>query len=111
VIWLLAASLHRSGSTADFFPRTKRLDAEDRLLPTEADYERLFRERDLRFVYAIRVEAPPVLDEARAHPGEHHRLLGGLFGASVTVEVDHDLQAEAITVALKVGTFEYVRSC
>lgn len=102
VVWLLAYGLHRSGRSDDFFPRCKRLDADGRLLPTDADYERLVRDRDKRFAFAIRIEAPLVLRDARRASGEHRFMLGGEFGICVAVEVVEEL--EAITVAFRVDS-------
>lgn len=45
VVWLLAYGRHRSGEAKDFFPYCIELDEEDRLLPTDADYERMFDDR------------------------------------------------------------------
>ncbi len=102
VIWLVAYGRHRSGAPDDFFPYCRSLAAADELLPTDEDYERLMRERDRRFVETIAVEAAHVLDQARSTGEEQRATLGGRFGSEVAVEVDDELEAEAITVALRV---------
>ena len=99
VIWLLAYGDHRSGAPNDFYPYCKTLDERGVLLPSEADYEALFRERDQIFARRLMIEAPLLLKRAREHPGEElTATLGGRFGTGVTVEVAEDL--EAITVAI-----------
>jgi hypothetical protein len=106
VVWLLAYRRHRSGASDDFFPYCKGLDRDDRLLPTPDDYERLFRDRDRRFVDAVRIEAPLLLKDARGQPGHELRaMLGGHLGACVSVEVADDL--EATTIALRSPTVEW----
>jgi hypothetical protein len=102
VVWLVATRLHRSGAPDDFFPYCVALDRRRRLLPSAADYEKLFDERAERFVYQMRVEAPLLLQKAAASPGtEVTGVLGGRFGVAVTLEVDDDI--EVTTVAIKVG--------
>jgi hypothetical protein len=105
VVWLLAYGLHRSGAGDDFFPFCKQLDADDRLLPSVDDYERLLRDRDARFAFAIALEAPLILKKARSVPGEHRIMFGGKFGACMAIEVVDEL--EAITVAFRVDTVEF----
>lgn len=99
VIWLLAYGRHRSGEPDDFFPFCKALDGEHRLLPTKTDYERMYVERDRRFAEAVRVEAPLILHEAREAEGEHRCTVGGSLGAGISVELEGDLDATAMTVA------------
>src|ERR1700722_8096957 len=71
VVWLLAYGRHRSGKPDDFFPYCKGLDSDRRLLPTAADYKRMFTERDRWFAEAVRVEAPVILLKARKADGEY----------------------------------------
>lgn len=40
VVWLCASGFHRSGDPEDIYRKVERLDAEDRLLPTEAEIDR-----------------------------------------------------------------------
>lgn len=105
VVWLVAAGLHRSGQAGDFYPYCKELDAEERLLPTPEDVERLIRERDRRFVQAVALEAPGILATARAKPGEHRHLLGGDVHAAITVEVVPGI--EAITIAFQFDAIDW----
>jgi len=109
VVWLLAYGLHRSGEPDDFFPFCRALDAEDRLLPAGEDYAAMFRERDQRFVQAVRIEAPLIVHEARETPGEHRRLLGGDTVACISVEVDREVEGEALYVAFKTETVDFNR--
>jgi hypothetical protein len=64
-------------------------------------------ERDRRFVEAVRVEAPLVLREASRTDGEYRCTVGGSLATSISVEVDHDLDATAITVAFHATALEY----
>jgi hypothetical protein len=105
VVWLLAYRLHRSDTKEDFFPYCKELDAQDALLPTPDDYEALFRERDARFAFAVRIEAPLILKAAREGEQEHRVMLGGEYGACIAVEVAGEL--ESTTVAFRVDTVLY----
>jgi hypothetical protein len=73
VIWLVACGGHRSGATGDFYPYCKQLDADDRLLPSEGDYKRLFDEQDTRFGEMLRVQGPIILRQARERPGAEVR--------------------------------------
>ncbi|HEY4281344.1 MAG TPA: hypothetical protein VGM91_24240 [Conexibacter sp.] len=107
VVWLLAYGIHRSGEPDDFFPDCKQIDAADRLLPVAEDYTRMFDERGERFVHAVRIEAPLILRAAREAPGEHRYMLGGEFGACITVEVDDELDAEAVTIAFRVDSLPF----
>lgn len=73
VIWLVAYRVHRSGSEDDFFPYCKNLDRQDRLLPDEADYERLIRDRDQRFCTSC-------FDRSAIDPEKGSRTKGGDYG-------------------------------
>jgi hypothetical protein len=108
VIWLLAYGRHRSGEPDDFFPVCTELDLAGRLLPTEKDYERMFRERTDRFVEAVVHEAPVVLCEARAADGEYECTVGGQLGVRLCIEVDEELDATAITAAFMAESLETV---
>lgn len=105
VVWLVAAGRHRSGAPGDFYPYCKQLDADGVLLPTDDDYERLFRDRDRRFAHSIRIEGPLILKQARAAPGEHRVMLGGTHGICIAIEYAEEL--EAITVAFRLDTLEF----
>lgn len=107
VVWLLAYGRHRSGEADDFFPYCRTLDEEDQLLPNVTDRKKLLGERDFRFVAAVRVEAPAILREARAVPGEHRHHFGGDVAAGIAVEVDGELDAEAITIAFRLDAIDW----
>ncbi len=68
----------------------------------------MFEERDRRFVCAARIEAPVILCEARAADGEYCCKVGGELGVGVSIEVDEDLDATAITVAFMATDLETV---
>jgi hypothetical protein len=106
VVWLVAYGRHRSGEPDDFFPYCKGLDEDKSLLPTAGDYERMYTERDLWFAEAVRVEAPLILQRARSNPGEHRCSVGGALGASLSVEIEGELDAMAMTVAFHVDQVE-----
>jgi hypothetical protein len=99
VVWLLAYRRHRSGEDDDFYPWVKALDGDGRLIPVPADYRRMFLERDRRFVEAVRLETPVILQEASKHDGEYRCTVGGELGISLWIEIDDELDAQAITVA------------
>jgi len=101
VIWLVAYGRHRSGAPDDFFPCCKKLDAEGRLLPGQADIARMYRDRDIRFVEAVTIEAPQALNAARETEGEYRCTIGGELGAGLAIEVVEELEATSITVAFK----------
>lgn len=101
VIWLAAYGRHRSGDPDDFFPYCKRLDAEGRLLPVQADIARMYRDRDRRFIEAVTIEAPVALKAAREADGEYRCTIGGELGAGLAIEVIDELEATSITVAFK----------
>ena len=102
VVWLLAYGLHRSGAPNDFFPYCKALDADKRLLPGRSDISRLIKERAQRFAYAVRIEAPALLRQAREDGVEIKVMLGGEFGACVSLECAADI--EETTIAYVPGT-------
>ncbi len=104
VVWLVAYRLHRSGTSEDFFPYCKMLDEHRRLFPQLEDYGELVKDRDQRFVYALLIQAPQVLKEARARAGaEVSTVLGG---AETGVVVDVVETLEEITVAFDMRTLE-----
>ncbi len=102
VVWLIAYGRHRSGSDDDFFPYAKQLDADARLFPTVLDYEGLIRDRDRRFVAAVRIEGPLLFQDALQRRGEHRVILGGRLGACVAVEILGEIGE--IVVAFKAET-------
>lgn len=108
VLWLLAYRRHRSGQPDDFFPYCKDLDARGLLLPTESDYERLFRDRDHRFAWSITIEAPVLLKQARESGQEERAMLGGAYGACIAVEAEPGIEATTIAFAAETMPFEYV---
>ena len=105
VVWLVAYGRHRSGEADDFFPYCRRLDAEERLLPDASDYKALLDDRDHRFAFHVRVEAPLILQAALQEGREQRVMLGGKYGACIAVEAVDEL--ESVTVAFKVDSVPY----
>jgi hypothetical protein len=105
VVWLLAYGRHRSGSPSDFFPYCTELDRKGELLPTEADYRRMYDERDERLAKALPIETAIALKIARGNPGEHRFTLGGHLGVGLVAEVAEDL--EELTVAFDVESIHW----
>jgi hypothetical protein len=108
VVWLVAYGWHRSGHPKDFFPYCRALDAKGRLLPTQRDYERLIEERALRFAYCVRIEAPLTLRTARAEAQEQRVMLGGEFGACISVEVAGDVEETTVAMAVETVPWDYI---
>ena len=104
VIWLVAYRRHRSGEQDDFYPWCKRLDEEDRLLPTEDDYQRLFDAQGDRFAKSLLIEIPLLLKQAAQSEAEVSAVVGGQFGVAVAIETAEGLQS--ITMAFDVSTVE-----
>jgi hypothetical protein len=107
VVWLVAYRLHRSNTPDDFFPYCKALDANDDLYPTRDDFQRLIEDRNQRFAYAIRLEAPLILKAARDEGVEQKALLGGAHGAAIAVEAAAGL--EETYIALRPETLSWNR--
>jgi len=108
VIWLVAYGRHESGMPGDFFPYCKGLDHASVLLPTEEDYEALYRDRDLRLARMLTVDPPLLLKRARESGKEERAQVGGRFGTSVAVEIADDL--EAISVAFDTRAENFYRT-
>lgn len=109
VIWLVAYHRHRAREHDDFFPYCTEIDREKRLLPTKEDYERMFEDRDRRFVDAVVYEAPLIVRKAEQTDGEYRCTVGGSLGAGLSIEIDNELEARAMTVAFAatdIETFE-----
>jgi hypothetical protein len=109
VIWLVAYHRHRAHDPDDFFPYCTELDSRGCLLPTLADYERMFKDRDRRFADAVVHEAPMIIRDAERAEGEYRCTVGGELGVGLSIEIDDELEARAMTVAFdatEVETFE-----
>lgn len=91
VCWLLAfGSFHRNGDPNDAYKIFNLLHTNDTLLPTAADYEALFLDRDDRLVDRLRIAGARLLAEARRSPGTE------------AVETWHDRGRQVICVDLVV---------
>jgi hypothetical protein len=111
VVWLVAYGRHRSGDGDDFYPWVKALDQEGRLIPIHADYRRMLVERDRRFVEAVVMETPVILRDARKAEGEYKVVVGGELGVSLSIEIDDELDAQAITVAFPANAIQSWDQC
>ncbi len=101
VIWLCAYGHHESGSEGDAFPYFKRLDAEDRLLPTEGDYKTFIADRNQRFADTVVIEAQDLLDIAQEEAGVEQRgTLGQKTGVGVVVEIVETLEETSIAITI-----------
>ena len=84
IVWLLAARLHRSGERGDAYPYFKALDAAERLLPTQEDYELAFTLREAELPAGLYGAAQKTLHEARRTPRQDVRyVIGDTFTVSV----------------------------
>jgi hypothetical protein len=95
VVWLCAYhGKHRSGQADDPFKGLfPDLIASARLRPVKADYERLFEERDERFVDLVPEHAQELLAQARDEPGVEKRgIVGGEATVGCLVEVVDTLE-------------------
>lgn len=73
-MWLCASHWHRSGDEDDAFPFFRSLHANGGVWPQDDDYEALAADRGERFVDFIMIEAPRLLQRARALPSTEHVL-------------------------------------
>lgn len=70
VCWLLAyEAYHRNGDPNDAFEIFISLYNQDKLLPTEKDYERLFTDDEDDFYDRLLAASEQLLERARANPG------------------------------------------
>lgn len=100
VVWLLGVGYHRSGEASDAYPYLKQLDADGHLLPTEADYERLYELRDSTLCDVLAIHASEILEMARSNVGQEIReVLAGRFRVSVVGEIEDGLEAIWIAVS------------
>jgi hypothetical protein len=99
VVWLLAYAQHEFEGAGDAFPYFKALDADDRLLPTTADYEDLFHAQADRLAHAVPAECVAVLENARAAPGTEVSVdIAGQVHLACCVEKTDGL--EEVTIAI-----------
>jgi hypothetical protein len=89
VVWLCATDEnHRVGELDDSFPRFRRLLEHELIYPTVEDYERLERDRAVRFADMAPEDARELLDQARQTPEEEIRgILGGIEEVGVVVRI------------------------
>jgi hypothetical protein len=107
VVWLLAYAQHEFKGRGDAFPYFKQLHAEERLLPTVADYEALFKDRGSLFAGMARHDALELLEAARSSPGSEQRgVVGGEIGVGVAVEVVETLSETYLAIEIEHLTTE-----
>ena len=88
VVWLLAYGWHRVHDPNDAFRKFVRLDAEERLLPTAADYNALLDDRDRRVARVAHGQAQDLLREAESNLGQEQRgIIGDCAHVGVVIEV------------------------
>lgn len=89
VVWLLGVGWHESGSRDDAYEVLKGRDTQGLLMPDEQDYLDLEAtlEEEQAFVAQVNVQAPALVDEARARGGVEVRgIIAGRLSVGVTVE-------------------------
>jgi hypothetical protein len=102
VVWLLGIGFHTSGRPDDVYELLEALDREDRLLPTEEDYELLLDSREANLPQLLAVNAEEMLEEANANPGtEIQRVIGGTFPISVVVERENGMTATWLAISYR----------
>lgn len=112
VVWLCAYGFHRSGETDDAFPYFQGLIRAGGILPTEDDYEALFRDRAHRFTETLPQDAQDLLAKARSNPGvEQVGLLGGHQSTTIVVEVIETLEETHVAFSMvQIGDYTMVVS-
>lgn len=85
VVWLCACARHRSGTTRDAYPRFKNLCVNNQIEPVDEDYATLISERNGRFSFFVKSDAPALLVKARAEPEIEMSQLIGLESVSILV--------------------------
>jgi hypothetical protein len=83
IVWLLAGRYHRSGERDDSYPHFRAL-SKDQLLPTEADYERVFEKEAGAFAETVLDDVNALRTEAVEHPGE---IASGRIGNRIATRV------------------------
>jgi hypothetical protein len=99
VVWLCAYARHRSGTDNDAFQQFPVLIRENGMLPTEADYEALAKDRAERFAAVVCFDAPKLLADARAHAGVEVRgVIGTTQPAGLVVHLVETLEETYLAV-------------
>lgn len=102
IVWLLAGRYHRSGEQDDSYPHFRRL-SKQQLLPTEADYERVFDCEAHAFVESVVKDVRAISQEVGERPGE---IVSGRVAGRIAVRAvgqGADLQV-AVKMQLYLGT-------
>lgn len=115
VVWLCAYGLHRSGEPNDAFQEFKRLLADGRMYPAEADHRRLVFDRRHRFIETAQYHAMALRKAALSHPGiTQEGVLGQLVKARVVAHVSSgiaDLAVAFSTAGLRQHEITFVKGC
>ena len=83
LVWLLAGRYHRSGEADDSYPHFRNL-TRDALLPSEADYERVFDRQSTEFAQSALDEVGALREAAANDPG---MIISGQLGGRIGVRV------------------------
>lgn len=108
VVWLLGFGFHTSGRPDDVYQVIEALDAADKLLPTDEDYELFLEARESDLPGLLRENAEEMLAEAREAPGtEVRRVIGGTFPISVVIEIEGDMTATWLAISYRLHRGDY----
>lgn len=100
VVWLCACSgHHRSGQSDDAFRYIGALREDDRIWPTDDDYEALEEDRGQQFAAFVVTDAPELLAAARAGPDREHSTVIGLEPVSIVVNIVETLEETFVAIS------------
>jgi len=99
-VWLLAGRLHRSGAPDDAYPYIKSIDADERLLPREGDYELLFLAQAWFFADDVMNRVPLIMDEARRRSPSEVKAVLGTVPISVAVVAEDGMEFVYLAVMM-----------
>lgn len=108
VVWLLGFGYHTSGRDDDVYEVLEALDRDDKLLPTNEDYELFFEASEATLPGLLRQTAGEMFNEANDSPGtEVRRDIGGTFPVSVVVERENGMTATWLAISYRLLRGEY----
>jgi hypothetical protein len=99
VVWLCATGQHRSGQPDDAFQHFERLREANRIYPEDGDYIRLEEERAERFAILAHREAPRLLAEAQAQPGQEITIEIGPEPVSCVVHLVETMEERFVAIS------------
>lgn len=99
MVWLLAAGIHREGSTDDAYRHFADLAASGCILPTADDVDRVLRRLVPSFDVVLRDEVPQLRQRALDQPATVHvAVLGGRIDVRVWYEASGDIGMLCIAI-------------